>query len=187
MQYSTAQFRKNLKIEIDGEPYTIVDFQHVKPGKGGAFVRTKIKSLMTGNVLDRTFRSGDKVDVPDLEEKKMSFLYQDETGYCFMDTQTYDQMTLTKDQIGDALGYLIENVEVEVLLHNGKAIGIELPMFLNLQIVETDPGVKGNTASGGSKPAKLETGVTIQVPLFVSTGEVVRVDTRTGDYIERVS
>jgi elongation factor P len=127
------------------------------------------------------------VDVPDLEEKKMSFLYQDETGYCFMDTQTYDQMTLTDDQMEEALGYLKENVEVEVLLHNGKAIGIELPMFLNLKIVETDPGLKGNTASGGSKPAKLETGVTIQVPLFVSTGEVVKVDTRTGNYIERVS
>jgi len=187
MQYSTAQFRKNLKIEIDGEPFTIVDFQHVKPGKGGAFVRTKMKSLITGNVLDRTFRSGEKVDVPDLEEKKMSYLYEDETGYCFMDTQTYEQMTLTEDQIEEAKGYLKENIEVEVLLHNGKAIGIELPMFMNLQIVETDPGLKGNTASGGSKPAKLETGVTIQVPLFVSTGEIVKVDTRTGSYIERVS
>jgi elongation factor P len=187
MQYSTAQFRKNLKIEIDGEPFTIVDFQHVKPGKGGAFVRTKMKSLITGNVLDKTFRSGEKVDVPDLEEKKMSFLFQDETGYCFMDTQTYDQMTLTKAQIEEALGYLKENVEVEVLLHNGKAIGIELPMFLNLKIVETDPGLKGNTASGGSKPAKLETGASIQVPLFVGTGEVVKVDTRTGNYVERVS
>jgi elongation factor P len=187
MQYSTAQFRKNLKIELDGEPFTIVDFQHVKPGKGGAFVRTKMKSLITGNVLDKTFRSGEKVDVPDLEEKKMSFLYQDESGYCFMDTQSYEQMTLTEAQIEDALGYLKENVEVEVLLHNGKAIGIELPMFLNLEIVETDPGLKGNTASGGSKPAKLETGATIQVPLFVCTGEVVKVDTRTGNYIERVS
>jgi elongation factor P len=187
MQYSTAQFRKNLKIEIDGEPFTIVDFQHVKPGKGGAFVRTKMKSLISGNVLDKTFRSGDKVDVPDLEEKKMSFLYQDDTGYCFMDTQTYEQMTLTEDQMEDALGYIKENVEVEVLLHNGKAIGIELPMFLNLKIVETDPGLKGNTASGGSKPAKLESGATIQVPLFVGTGEVVKVDTRTGNYIERVS
>jgi elongation factor P len=187
MQYSTAQFRKNLKIEIDGEPFTIVDFQHVKPGKGGAFVRTKMKSLITGNVLDKTFRSGEKVDVPDLEEKKMSFLYQDESGYCFMDTQSYEQMTLTEEQMEDALGYIKENVEVEVLLHNGKAIGIELPMFLNLKIVETDPGLKGNTASGGSKPAKLESGATIQVPLFVGTGEVVKVDTRTGNYIERVS
>ncbi len=186
MQYSTAQFRKNLKIEIDGEPFTIVDFQHVKPGKGGAFVRTKIKSLITGRVNDITFRSGEKVDVPDLEERRMSYLYQDESGYCFMDTQTYEQMTLTEDQMGDALGYLKENVEVEVLLHNGSAIGVELPMFMELEVVETDPGLKGNTASGGSKPARLETGVTIQVPLFISVGEIVKVDTRTGDYIERV-
>lgn len=186
MQYSTAQFRKGLKIEMEGEPVVIVDFQHVKPGKGGAFVRTKMKSLISGNVLEKTFRSGEKVDVPDLEEKKMSFLYKDEEGYCFMDSQTYEQMTLTKDQIGDALGYIKENVEVEVLLHNGTPIGVELPMFLNLQIVETDPGVKGNTVSGGSKPAKLETGLTIQVPLFVNEGEVVKVDTRTAQYIERV-
>lgn len=186
MQYSTAQFRKGLKIEMEGEPVVIVDFQHVKPGKGGAFVRTKMKSLISGNVLEKTFRSGEKVDVPDLEEKKMSFLYKDEEGYCFMDSQTYEQMTLTKDQIGDALGYIKENVEVEVLLHNGTPIGVELPMFLNLQIVETDPGVKGNTVSGGSKPAKLETGLTIQVPLFVNAGEVVKVDTRTAQYIERV-
>jgi elongation factor P len=186
MQYSTAQFRKGLKIEIDGEPFVITEFQHVKPGKGGAFVRTKFKSLISGNVLDKTFRSGEKVDVPDLEERKMSYLYKDENGYCFMDTETYDQMTLTEDQIGDALGYLKENVEAKVLLHNGNPIGVELPMFMELEIVETDPGVKGNTVSGGSKPAKLETGVVIQVPLFVNTGEVVKVDTRTGEYIERV-
>jgi elongation factor P len=186
MQYSTAQFRKGLKIEIDGEPFVITEFQHVKPGKGGAFVRTKFKSLITGNVLDKTFRSGEKVDVPDLEERKMSYLYKDENGYCFMDTESYDQMSLNEDQIGDALGYLKENVEAKVLLHNGNPIGVELPMFLELEIVETDPGVKGNTVSGGSKPAKLETGIVIQVPLFVNTGEVVKVDTRTGEYIERV-
>lgn len=186
MQYSTAQFRKGLKIEIDGEPFVIVEFQHVKPGKGGAFVRTKFKSLITGNVQDKTFRSGEKVDVPDLEERKMSYLYKDESGYCFMDTETYEQMTLNEDHIGDALGYLKENVETKVLLHNGKPIGVEVPMFMELEIIETDPGVKGNTVSGGSKPAKLETGVVIQVPLFVNTGEIVKVDTRTGEYIERV-
>ena len=187
MQYSTAQFRKSLKIELAGEPFVIVDFQHVKPGKGGAFVRTKMKSLISGNVLDKTFRSGEKVDVPDLEERKMSFLYRDESGYCFMDTETYDQMTLNNDQIGDAIDYLKENIEVDVLFHNGTAIGIDLPMFLALEIVETDPGVRGNTASGGSKPAKLETGKTVQVPLFLNEGDVVKVDTRTGDYIERVN
>ena len=187
MQYSTAQFRKGLKIEMSGEPFVIVDFQHVKPGKGGAFVRTKIKSLISGNVLDKTFRSGEKVEKPDLEEKKMSFLYRDESGYCFMDIETYDQMTLKEDHIGDAIDYLKENIEVDLLFHNGTPIGIDLPMFMELQIVETDPGIRGNTASGGSKPAKLETGITVQVPLFLNEGDIVKVDTRTGDYIERVS
>lgn len=187
MQYSTAQFRKNLKIELAGEPFVIVDFQHVKPGKGGAFVRTKMKSLISGNVLDKTFRSGEKVDVPDLEEKKMSFLYRDDSGFCFMDTQTYDQMMLKEDQIGDAIGYLKENIEVDLLFHNGTPIGIDLPMFLELEVVETDPGVRGNTASGGSKPAKLETGIIVSVPLFLNEGDKVKVDTRTGEYIERVS
>lgn len=187
MQYSTAQFRKGLKIEMSGEPFIIVDFQHVKPGKGGAFVRTKIKSLISGNVLDKTFRSGEKVDVPDLEEKKMTYLYRDESGFYFMDSETYDQMTLTQDQIGDAIGYMKENIQVDLLFHNGTPIGIDLPMFLELEIAETDPGIRGNTASGGSKPAKLETGITLQVPLFLNEGDVVKVDTRTGEYIERVS
>ncbi len=187
MQYSTAQFRKGLKIELDGEPFTIVDFQHVKPGKGGAFVRTKMKSLISGNVLDKTFRSGEKVDVPNLEERKMSFLYQDDSGYWFMDTETYEQMNLTEDHVEDAIGFLKENVEVNILFHNGSPIGIDLPMFMELAVVETDPGVRGNTASGGSKPAKLETGVTVQVPLFINEGDVLKVDTRTKAYIERVS
>ena len=187
MQYSTAQFRKGLKIEIDGKPFTIVDFQHVKPGKGGAFVRTKMKSLISGNVLDKTFRSGEKVDVPNLEERKMSFLYQDDSGYWFMDTETYEQMNLTEDHVEDAIGFLKENVEVNILFHNGSPIGIELPMFMELAVVQTDPGVRGNTASGGSKPAKLETGITVQVPLFINEGDVLKIDTRTKAYIERVS
>ncbi len=187
MQYSTAQFRKGLKIEISGEPLIIVDFQHVKPGKGGAFVRTKMKSLISGNTLEKTFRSGEKVDVPNLEQKKMSFLYEDESGYWFMDSQTYEQMCLKEDHVEEALGYLKENIEVEILFHNDKPIGIELPMFMELAVAVTDPGVRGNTASGGSKPAKLETGKTIQVPLFINEGDIVKVDTRTDDYIERVS
>ncbi|HDP26219.1 MAG TPA: elongation factor P [Deltaproteobacteria bacterium] len=187
MQYATSQFRKGLKIEMLGEPFVIVDFQHVKPGKGGAFVRTKLKSLITGNVHDKTFRSGEKVDVPNLEEMKMSFLYKDDENYHFMDTETYEQMGLTPDQIGEALGYLKENIVVEILLHNGVPIGIELPMFLELTVSETEPGIKGNTVSGSTKPARLETGLSIQVPLFISEGEVVKVDTRTGEYIERVS
>ncbi len=187
MQYSTAQFRKGLKIEMSGEPFIIVDFQHVKPGKGGAFVRTKIKSLISGNVLDKTFRSGEKVDKPDLDERTMQYLYNDGSDYCFMDSETFEQMSLTPDQCSDADGYMKENMEVKILFHNGKPIGIEIPMFMELVVAETDPGVKGNTASGGSKPAKLETGVVVQVPLFISEGEVVRVDTRTGEYMERVS
>ncbi|MEA2102588.1 MAG: elongation factor P [Thermodesulfobacteriota bacterium] len=185
MQYSTAQFKKGLKIEMSGEPFVIVAFQHVKPGKGGAFIRTKIKSLVSGNVLDKTFRSGEKVDVPDLEEKNMSYLYNDDAGYWFMDSENYEQMFLSADQIGSALGYLKENVEVQILFHNNVPIGIELPMFMELAVAETDPGVKGNTASGGSKPARLETGAMVQVPLFINEGDILRIDTRTGDYMER--
>ena len=146
-----------------------------------------MKSLISGNVLEKTFRSGEKVDVPNLEEKKMSFLYRDDSGFCFMDTETYDQMMLKEDQIGDAIGYLKENIEVDLLFHNNVPIGIDLPMFLELEIAETDPGVRGNTASGGSKPAKLETGITVSVPLFLNEGDIIKVDTRTGEYIERVS
>jgi len=187
MQYSTAEFRKGLKIELDGDPLVIVDFQHVKPGKGGAFVRTRLKSLISGRVLEKTFRSGEKVDVPDLEDKTMVYLYNDDSGYHFMDNETYEQMVMTKDHIGSALGYLKENVAIDVLFHNKKPIGVEIPSFMDLKVAETVPGVRGNTVSGATKPAKLETGATVQVPLFINEGDVIKVDTRTGDYIERVS
>ncbi|MCD6280144.1 MAG: elongation factor P [Deltaproteobacteria bacterium] len=187
MQYSTADFRKGLKIEISGEPFVIVDFLHVKPGKGGAFVRTKLKSLISGNVIDRTFRSGEKVDVPDLEEKSMVYLYKDDTGYYFMDNETYEQVSMDESHVQDALGYLKENTEVQVLFHNKAPIGIELPLFMELKVTETVPGVKGNTASGGTKPATLETGAAIQVPLFINEGDVIKVDTRSNSYIERVA
>ncbi|HQP30301.1 MAG TPA: elongation factor P [Deltaproteobacteria bacterium] len=187
MQYSTAEFRKGLKIELEGDPMVIVDFQHVKPGKGGAFVRTRLKSLISGRVLEKTFRSGEKVDVPDLEDKNMVFLYSDDSGYHFMDNETYEQMVMTKDHIGGALGYLKENVAIDVLFHNKKPIGVEIPSFMDLAVVETVPGVRGNTVSGATKPAKLETGATVQVPLFINEGDIIKVDTRTGDYIERVS
>ncbi len=184
--YSTPDFRKNLKIEINGEPFVIVDFLHVKPGKGGAFVRTTLKSLITGNVLERTFRSGEKVDKPDLEEKIMQYLYQSEGQYHFMDSETYDQSFMTEDQLGESRNYLQENVEVTVLFHNGKPIGVEVPIFVELRVVATEPGVKGDTAGGATKPATLETGMTVQVPLFVNEGDVLKIDTRTGKYIERV-
>jgi elongation factor P len=185
--YGTNQFRNGLKIELDKEPFVIVEFQHVKPGKGGAFVRTKLKSLLSGNVLERTFRSGEKVGKPELEEKEMQYLYSTEEQYHFMDTENYEQMFLTEDQLGSNKNYLQENVVVKILFYNGQPIGVDVPIFVNLRIVETDPGVRGDTASGGTKPATLETGAVVQVPLFLNIDDVVKVDTRTGAYIERVT
>ncbi len=183
---STTDFRRGLKIEIDGEPFLMLEFQHVKPGKGGAFVRTKIKSLITGNVLDRTFKSGDKVDKPDMEEKEMEFLYRQDDEFYFMDNKNYEQHFISKENLSGADAFLYENVQVTVLFHNGKPLAVELPNFVELQVTETDPGVKGDTASGGTKPATLETGAVIQVPLFINEGEKIRVDTRSGEYVERV-
>jgi len=185
--YSTSDFRKGLKIELEGKPHVIVDFLHVKPGKGGAFVRTKLKSLITGNVVDRTFRSNEKVDVPDLQEKKMQYLYNDEDNFYFMDQETYEQISLTVDQLGESKGFLQENIIIDILFHNNQPIAVELPIFVELTVSETDPGLKGDTASGGSKPATLETGSVIQVPLFIEEGNVLKIDTRTGEYIERVN
>jgi elongation factor P len=186
MAASTADFRKGMKIELEGEPFIITDFLHVKPGKGGAFVRTKLKSLVTGNVIDRTFRSGEKVQTPALEEKNMQYLYQEGEAYHFMDNDTYEQFTLRGAQLGASSNFLRENVEVKILFHNSQPIGVELPFFVELTIVQTEPGVKGDTASGGSKPATVETGAVLQVPLFLNEGDVIKVDTRTGEYIERV-
>ncbi|MGO8878123.1 MAG: elongation factor P [Desulfomonilaceae bacterium] len=183
--YSTSDFRKGLKIEINGEPFTIADFLHVKPGKGGAFVRTTLKSLLTGNVIDRTFRSGEKLDKPDLEEKQMQFLYESEGEYHFMDSETYEQLFLVEQNLGDAKNYLQENVNVTVLFHNAKPIGVEVPIFVELTVTTTDPGLRGDTAAGATKPATVETGMTVQVPLFVNEGDVLKIDTRTGKYIER--
>ncbi len=185
--YSTTDFRKGLKIEMDGEPYVIVECQHVKPGKGAAFVKTRIKSLISGNVQDINFRSGDKVDTPNLEEREMQFLYNEGDDFHFMDQTTYEQTMLDREQVGESAYYLQENCDVKALFHNDKPIGLEVPMFVVLKITGTEPGVKGDTASGGSKPATLETGKVIQVPLFVNEGELVKVDTRTGEYIERAS
>ena len=184
--YSTTEFRKGLKIEIGGEPYIIVDFQHVKPGKGGAFVRTRLKSLLSGNVIDQTFRSGDRVDKPDLEEREMQFLYETGGEYHFMDTNTFEQLFLTSDQMGESKDFLKENLVIKALFHNKRPIGIEVPMFVELKVVKSEPGVKGDTASGATKPATLESGAVIQVPLFVEEGDMIRVDTRTREYITRV-
>ena len=187
MYYSTAEFRKGLKIEYRGEPYIVVDFLHVKPGKGGAFVRTKLKNLLTGNVREETFRSGEKFQIPDVEEKEMQYLYKSEESFCFMDTKSFEQYFLTDKQLGESLGFLKESINVDVLVYAKKPIAIELPYFVELVVVGTDPGIKGDTASGGTKPATLETGAVILVPLFINEGDVIKVDTRKREYIERVS
>ena len=183
--YSTSDFRNGLKIEFEGDPYIIVYFQHVKPGKGGAFVRTKLKNLKTGAVIEHTFRSGDKVEKPDLEDREMQFMYRMEKACHFMDTRTYEQIYLDEDHVGEAGNYLVENLPVKIQFYRGEPIGIELPIFIELRIVETEPGIRGDTVSGASKPAKLESGAVVQVPLFFNEGDRVKVDTRTGSYIER--
>ena len=183
--YSTSEFKKGLKIEIDGTPYVIVEFLHVKPGKGGAFVRTKIKNLMTGKVLDQTFRSGEKVKRPDLVEREMQFLYREGDNFYLMDNENYEQLALTAEQLGDAVLFLTENLNVKVLFFNQQPVTAEVPNSVELTVAQAEPGLKGDTASGATKPATLETGAVIQVPLFINEGDRVRVDTRTGSYIER--
>jgi elongation factor P len=187
MAVDTSQFRNGLKIELDGEPFTIVSFQHVKPGKGGAFVRTKVRNLKNGRVIDRRFRSGEKVDEADIQESKMQYLYRDGENLVFMDSQTYEQLPFSEAQVGDAKTFLKENLDVDVLFWRGKPINIELPPFIEAQITSCEPGIKGDTASNVTKPATIETGAIVQVPLFVKEGERIRVDTRTGEYVERVS
>ena len=187
MALDTSDFKNGLKIDLDGSPYVIIYFQHVKPGKGGAFVRTKIKNLLNGKTVDKTFRAGEKVGEPDIEEKTMQYLYQDGEDRIFMDNRDFDQIPITDDVIGDSARFLLENAEVDVLFWKGKPVNIELPSFVEIIIRQSDPGVKGDTSSGATKPATLETGAVIQVPLFLKEGEKVRVDTRTGEYCERVN
>jgi elongation factor P len=183
---STADFRNGMTLQIDGTLYTITYFQHVKPGKGGAFVRTKLKNVLTGAVIEKTFRAGEKVDEVRLERRPVQYSYTDGDLYYFMDQQTYDQIPLRADVIGDdQLQYLKEGMECEGLVHGEKVIAVDLPNIVTLQIVETDPGVRGDTATGGTKPAKLETGAVIQVPLFLNEGDVVNVDRREDKYLER--
>lgn len=183
---STNDLRTGVTVEIDGDVYMVVDFQHVKPGKGAAFVRTKIKNIKTGQVFERNFRAGEKLNRAMVERKTMQYLYSEGNVYYFMDTQTYEQIPLNEDQMGDAIKYLKENMEVMVMFYDGVSIGIELPTFVELEVTQTEPGFKGDTATGGSKPATLETGLTVQVPLFINIGDVIRVDTRTGEYLSRV-
>ena len=187
MAVDTSQLRNGLKIELDGEPFTVIYFQHVKPGKGGAFVRTKVRNLKNGKVLERRFRAGERVELADVEERKMQYLYQDGEQLVFMDTQNYDQIPFSAEQVGDARKFLKENLEVDVLFWRGRPLNIELPSFITAVITRCEPGIKGDTASNVTKPATLETGAIVQVPLFVKEGETIRVDTRSGEYVERVN
>lgn len=184
--YDCSDLRKGLKIEIDGDPYIITQFDFVKPGKGQALYKCKLKNMVTGALIDRTYRSGEKFNEANLEEQEMEFLYADGDEFCFMNTTTYAQEFLTRDQVGDNIDLLKENTPCNVLLFNGKAIDITLPNFIELRVTQTDPWVKGDTATGSTKPATLETGYVVQVPPFVEEGDLLRIDTRTKEYVERV-
>ncbi|MDD3553878.1 MAG: elongation factor P [Deltaproteobacteria bacterium] len=184
--YDSSDLRKGLKIVIDGTPYIVTDFQFSKPGKGQALYRCKLKNMMTGYTIDRTYRSGEKFEPANLDEVQMQFLYKDGDGFHFMDTQKYEQVALTEEQVGEAKNFLKENMEVTVLFFDSTPIDITLPIFVELQVTKSDPGVRGDTATGATKPATLETGYVIQVPLFIEEGDVLKIDTRTGEYVERV-
>jgi elongation factor P len=185
MSVSTNDLKRGMTLELDGILYQIIEFQHVKPGKGGAFVRTKLRNLKTGSVVDRTFNAGVDVGLAIVERKDMQYLYRDGQDFVFMDTETYDQHTVPGTIVGDLAGYLTEGATAIVAMHQGTAIGVELPASVVLKVAHADPGVKGDRVSGALKPATLETGLTLNVPLFVEEGDLVKVDTRTGDYITR--
>ena len=181
-----GDFRNGVTFEMDSQVYRVVDFQHVKPGKGAAFVRTKLKNVITGAVLEKTFNPTEKVEEAQIDRKDMQYLYNDGDVYYFMDNETYEQLPLNKDELGDTLKYLLDNMIVKVLSYKGKVFGVEPPMFVELEVTYTEPGFKGNTSTGALKPATLETGYNVNVPLFVEIGDKIRIDTRSGEYMERV-
>lgn len=183
---TAGDFRNGVTFELDGQIFQIIEFQHVKPGKGAAFVRTKLKNIVTGATVERTFNPTDKMPKAHIERKDMQYLYSDDDLYHFMDVETFEQLPLGKDKIGDSLKFVKENEVVKILSHKGNVFGIEPPTFVELRIIETEPGFKGDTATGATKPATVETGAVIKVPLFVDNNDVIRIDTRTGEYMERV-
>lgn len=184
--YDTSEFRNGLKILVDGDPFEIVEFQHVKPGKGSAFVRTRIRNLLAGRVLEPTFKSGDKVGRPDMEEKEMQYLFKEGDHYVFMDNKNYEQSHIDEKGLGAAKNFLKENMTAHVLFWNGRAITVELPNAVELRVTKCDPGVRGDTVSGAMKPATVETGLTLNVPLFINEGDILKIDTRSGAYLTRV-
>jgi len=182
---SSNDFRTNMTITYEGDAWQIIEFQHVKPGKGAAFVRTKMRNLCTGSVIEKSFNPTEKFENAQIDRREMNYLYESDGQYTFMDNESFEQMELSKEQLGDALNYLIENMTVKIVIYDGRILGVELPNTVELKVVETDPGIRGDTATGGSKPAKMETGYVVKVPLFINEGDVLRIDTRSGDYIER--
>lgn len=182
----TSDFRNGVSILQDGDIYTIVEFQHVKPGKGGAFVRTTLRNIKTGRLLDKTFRAGERMEQAVLERRPLQYIYNDGTDYYLMDKETFEQIPIRKEQIGDGVKYLKENMDMVVMTHKGEVIGVEVPTFVELEVTETAGSEKGNTASGGTKPATVETGAVVQVPFFVNVGDRIKIDTRSDAYLERV-
>jgi elongation factor P len=187
MAISSSDFRNGLSIQYQGELYQIIEFQHVKPGKGGAFVKTRLRNLRTGAVIAKRFDPDERMERAHMERRPMQYLYSTGDDYTFMDSETFEQHTFSRDQIGDGVKYLKDNLEVTVLSHEGEVLAVELPHSIEAKVVETDPGLRGDTASGGSKPATIETGAVVQVPLFINTGDTIRVDTRSDQYLERVT
>lgn len=184
---SSNDFRMGTTIQVDSNIYTVIDFQHVKPGKGSAFVRTKLKNIRTGGVVEMTFRAGEKVPKANIERQEMQYLYGSGDDYTFMNNSTYEQLVITKAKLGDAANYLIEGLNVYVVIYNGEIIGVDVPNAVVMEVVETEPGIRGDTATGGSKPAKLATGFVVSVPFFINIGDKIKVDTRSGEYLERVN
>lgn len=182
---SVNDFKTGVTVELDGAAYQVVDFQHVKPGKGAAFVRAKLKNLQTGATVERTFRGGEKISKAHVDRREMQYLYNDGQDYICMDNENYEQISISKSQIGDGVKWLLENMNIYVLIFQGNIIGLELPNFVELRVTETEPGIKGDTATGATKNATLETGAVVQVPLFVEEGDILRIDTRSGQYMER--
>ncbi|KAB1440602.1 elongation factor P [Candidatus Galacturonibacter soehngenii] len=183
---SAGDFRNGITIEVDSNIFQIIDFQHVKPGKGAAFVRTKLKNIISGGVVEKTFRPTEKFPQARIDRNDMQYLYSDGDLYNFMDTETFEQIALNADEIGDALKFVKENEMVKICSHNGKVFAVEPPLFVELEITDTEPGIKGDTATGATKPAVVETGATVYVPLFVNQGDKIKIDTRSGDYLSRI-
>lgn len=185
--YELSDFKKGLRIMVEGSPYQVLDFQHVKPGKGNQFTRTKMRNLLTAQLLERTFKSGERFEVPNVENREMQYLYKDESGYNFMDKANYEQVAMNDNEIGEAANFLIENMEVTLLFYNERPVSVDVPKTVNLKVAKADPGVKGDRVTGATKHATMQTGLVVNVPLHINEGDLLRIDTASGEYVARVN